>query len=114
MAAPPISTRKTASQNINLDVDVDLRAWKQLGHDGSFEGLLQVEAHLRRLAVPVRSPLPLRCTEGGHAVLTVDDGSVVPSPAAGASHLGRQQLVKTGNLARTPTETAWTRPRRPH
>lgn len=73
---------------INLDIDVNLRAWVQLRHHSSFEGLLQVEAHLCGLPVPVRSPLPLRCAERGHAVLTVDDGSIVTSPTAGTSHLG--------------------------
>lgn len=74
--------------NTNLDIDVDLRAWKQLGHYSSFKGLFQMKAHLSRLAVPVRSPLPLCCTEGGHTVLTVDNSPIMPSPAARASHLG--------------------------
>lgn len=74
--------------NTNLDIDVNLRPWKQLGHDSGFKGLLQMEAHLCRLAVPMRSPLPLCCTEGGHAVLTVDNSSIMPSPAARTSHLG--------------------------
>ena len=73
--------------HINLDVDVYLRAWVQLGHHGGFKRLLQVEAHLSGLAVPVWSPLPLRCAERGHAVLTVYYSSVVTSPAAGTSHL---------------------------
>lgn len=106
---------KSASLNTNLDVDVDLRAWKQLGHDSSFESLFQVEAHLCGLAVPVGSPLPLGCTEGGHAVLAVDDSSIMPSSAAGAPHLGgdtitgalktdRQLLIKRDNLTlRCPT-----------
>lgn len=79
---------KTTSPNANLDIDVDLRAWEQLGHDSSFKSLFQVQAHLCRLAVPVRSPLPLGCAEGGHAVLAVDNSSIVPSPAARAPHLG--------------------------
>lgn len=78
----------THQNNPNLDVDIDLRAWKELGHDSSLKRLFQVKAHLCRLAVPVRSPLPLRCAEGGHAVLTVDHSPVMPSPAARASHLG--------------------------
>lgn len=73
---------------MNLDIDVDLRTWKQLGHDSSFKSLFQMEAHLGRLAVPMRSPLPLGCAEGGHAVLAVDNSSIMPSPAARASHLG--------------------------
>lgn len=76
----------------NLDIDVNLRAWVQLRHHSSFERLLQVEAHLRGLAIPVRSPLPLCGAERGHAVLTVDDSSIVTSPTAGTSHLEETAL----------------------
>ena len=74
-------------KRFDLDVDVYLRARVQLGHHGRLKRLLEVEAHLRGLAVSVRPPLPLRGAEGGHAVLTVDDGSVVEGSTAGASHL---------------------------
>lgn len=77
---------------INLDIDVNLRAWVQLRHHSSFEGLLQVEAHLSGLPVPMRSPLPLRGAERGHAVLTVNDSSIVTSPTAGTSYLGETVL----------------------
>lgn len=73
---------------IYLDIDVNLRAWVQLRHYSSFKCLLQMEAHLCGLAIPVGSPLPLSCTKRGHAVLTVDDSSIMTSPAAGTSHLG--------------------------
>lgn len=86
MFSPTISTQTHQIQlslcHINLDIDVYLRARVQLGHHSSFKRLLQVEAHLSRLAVPVWSPLPLRCAERGHAVLTVNNGSIVTSPAA--------------------------------
>lgn len=68
--------------HIDLNIDVYLRAWVELGHHSGFKRLLQVEAHLGGLAVPVWSPLPLCCAERGHAVLTVDDSSIVTSPAA--------------------------------
>lgn len=76
-----------------LDVDVYLRTRVQLGHHSSFKCLLQVEAHLGRLAVTMRPPLPLCCAEGGHAVLTVDDRSIVKSPAARTSHLGGTSMT---------------------
>lgn len=66
----------------DLDIDVYLRAWVELGHHSSFKRLLEVEAHLSGLAVPMRSPLPLCCAERGHAVLTVDNGPVMKSPTA--------------------------------
>lgn len=78
--------------HIHLDIDVNLRAWIQLRHHCSFEGLLQVEAHLGGLPIPVRSPLPLRGAERGHAVLTVDDSSIVTSTAAATSYLGRDSV----------------------
>lgn len=65
-----------------LDIDVYLRAWVELGHHSSFKRLLEVETHLSGLAVPMGPPLPLRCAERGHAVLTVDNSSVVKSPTA--------------------------------
>lgn len=70
------------SQNIdiNLDIDVYLRARVELGHHSSFKRLLEVEAHLSGLAVPMWSPLPLCRAECGHAVLTVDNGPIVKSP----------------------------------
>lgn len=79
--------------HINLDIDVYLRAWVQLRHHGSLEGLLQVEAHLSGLAVPVRSPLPLRGAKRCHAVLAVDDSPIVTSPTAGASDLQKETLL---------------------
>lgn len=71
-----------------LDIDVNLRARVQLRHYSSFKRLLQMKAHLCGLAISVGSPLPLCCTKRGHAVLTVNDSSIVTSPAAGTSHLG--------------------------
>lgn len=75
--------------HINLDIDVNLRAWVQLRHHSSFEGLLQVEAHLSGLSISVRAPFPFRGAECGHAVLTVNDSAIVPSPTAGTSYLAR-------------------------
>lgn len=60
-----------------LDINIDLGAREELGHHSSFKRLLQVEAHLSGLAVSVRPPLPLRCAERGHAVLAVDNSSIV-------------------------------------
>lgn len=71
----------------DLDIDVYLRTRVELRHHCSFKCLLQVEAHLSGLAVPVWSPLPLCCAERGHAVLTVDNGPIVKSPAARTSYL---------------------------
>ena len=84
---------KTAGMRkcFDLDVDVYLRAGVQLGHHRRLERLLEVEAHLCGLAVSVRPPLPLCGAEGGHAVLTVDDGSVVEGSTAGAPHLGEEK-----------------------
>jgi len=59
-----------------------LRAWVKLGHHGGLERLLEVETHLRGLAVSVGSPLPLGGAERGHAVLTVDDRSVMEGSIA--------------------------------
>lgn len=77
--------------HIHLDIDVNLRAWVQLCHHSSFESLLQVKAHLSGLPIAVRSPLPLRGAERGHAVLTVDDSSIVTGTTAGTSNLGRRR-----------------------
>lgn len=65
-----------------LDINIDLGVWEELGHHSSFERLLQVEAHLSGFAVSVRPPLPLRRAEGGHAVLAVDNSSIVEGPTS--------------------------------
>lgn len=80
----------------NLDIDVYLGAWVELGQHGSFKRLLEVKAHFCGLAVSVRSPLPLRRAEGGHAVLAVDNGSVMKGPTTSTSNLNGKQEVSIG------------------
>lgn len=70
-----------------LDINVYLRAWVQISQHCCLESLLEVKAHLCGLAVPVGSSLPFSCTEGSHAVLAVDDSTVMEGLAAGTSHL---------------------------
>lgn len=73
--------------NTNLDIDINLRSRVQLGHHSSLKRLLQVEGHLSGFAVSVWSSLPLRCAERGHAILAVDNCSIMKSPTSRTSHL---------------------------
>lgn len=82
---------------VYLHIDVYLRAWEELGHHSSFKRLLQVETHLGGFAISVWSPLPLSCAERGHAVLAIDDSSIVKSPTSGAPHLKQTQTITSNN-----------------
>lgn len=85
-----------------LDINVYLRAWVQISQHRCLESLLEVKAHLCGLAIPVGSSLPLRCTEGRHAVLAVDDSTVMEGLAAGASHLENREHLILNKLLSNP------------
>lgn len=70
-----------------LNIDVYLGSWVQLGEDGSFKGLFQVKTHLAGFAIAVWSSFSLCRAERGHAVLAVNDRSVVKRFTSGPSNL---------------------------
>lgn len=70
-----------------LNIDVYLGAWVELCEDGGLKGLFQVKTHLAGLAIAVRSSFPLRRAERSHAVLTVNDRTVVKGFTSGPSNL---------------------------
>lgn len=87
-----------AHLNLYLDININLRAREELGHHSSFKRLLQVEAHLGGFAVSMRSPLPLRRAECGHAVLAVDSRSIVEGPTSRATHLEVTEIVTSDQM----------------
>lgn len=70
-----------------LNIDVNLWAWVELSEDGGFKGLFQVKTHLAGLAIAVWSSFPLCCAERGHAVLAVNNCSVMKGFTSGPSNL---------------------------
>lgn len=98
----PISSLIQIWNSWYLDINVYLRAWVQISQHRCLESLLEVKAHLCGLAIPMGSSLPLRCTEGRHAVLAVDDSTVMEGLAAGASHLENREHLILNKLLSNP------------